>query len=540
MNDVVKPLESDEIRGYLTPFCASVGRAVRPAPSDETDFLVRYMAKDPEFLAIRNLIARIQVDLLKARRIGSATRASLPALESQLIQAMSDRQRIIATAVDGERYAEFRRLQIADHAKQMREWDEVQSLAVRARAVLMQDRIPTVNRPVKMGIEAVLEAVEQHVAAGPPVGSLILMGEEPRPAHADFLPISAAVSGLNPRMFSASIRLAVSLESDRGREAEASGAVVSRGALIMRLDQNRMPIDERHWRVFDDVLPLATRREMVPLIPSCVPFSSPFSTLRLLLSVESWRAIRNAANDASNGTCRYCAMPSAGEVSALWRYLEPPRGSNAFGIQRLVGVVSCCSSCAGVVFPEPGSMVVRAPNAAGYAELKKDVFEVNRVMRRLSRLNRWYEDASPDPLVTAVERAQTAYHRRSLTRWALDLTVLHGGNVALHPDVVMHRRGWIMRHGDVPIFEDGGSVHLTRIFGCSFLNADDRRYYFPVPEIYDVSWDTSAEDVWSEVARSAVPVMDGSDDDAEEPAGPLNPDEEDYDTEEGPPFSTGV
>ena len=529
-------MDEDEIRAVLRPFCERVGREVKPTPLDDSDLLVRFMGSQFNFIEIRRAIAETRVAIARSRRPGSSSKKELEKLEKKLTAFESDRHREIAKAASSQEFREARVKEIAAIRNQLEEWTEAQAMAERARSILARERLPRIERPADGSVRAMIETIENHVEAAPPSGSLILMGQEPRPAGEDFEPRSAYATGLNPHMFSASVRLHVAPLSDRGRAAEVDGAVPSRDALVMRLNESRRPVDESHWRKFEDILPLAARQEIRPIIPTCIPFSSPYSTLRTLLSTDSWRAVRNAANDRNNGTCVVCGMVAAGEVRAEWSFLEPPRGSTAYGIQRLKDVRPYCSSCARVAFPAPKEMISLAPSLEGY-ERSREVFVVNTVMRRLSRVNRWEEDASPDPLAQAISIAQEAYQRRSGVRWALDLSILHGMNVSLHPDMVMHRKGWVMRKTDVPLFEEQRSVHLTRIFGASFVNSDGRRSFFELPPIHLVPWDTSVEQVWGEAPVSAALQATVAEPDFVEPAGPLNPDEEDYVVEEGPPFS---
>lgn len=533
-----KTMDDREIRDVLRPFCDVVGREVRPVPLDRAGLLVEFMSSNASFLEIRRQIANTHVAMARARRPGSSTRNELAGLEERLMRLESERQKVIATAASGPEFKAYQANETAASKTRLAEWVAAQEIAVRARTVLARDHLPKVIRPQNMTVLSVLVAVENHVEAAPPPGSLILMGEQPRPAEEEFSPISAYASGLNPRMFSASVRLHVAVESDRGRQAEVDGATVSRDALVMRLNDARRPLVEEHWSKFDDILPLAARREITPILPTCIPFSSPYSSLRSLLSTESWRAIRNSANDRNNGTCVVCGMSAAGEVRAEWKFLEPLRHSGAFGIQRLVDVRPYCSACGKVVFPDPDKLVTLAPSFDGYERTGK-AYVVNPTMRRLGRMNRWDDLASPDPLATAVSMAQAAYQRRSGIRWALDLSILHGMNVSLHPDMVMHRKGWIMRKSDVPLFDDGRSVHITRIFGTSFVNTDGKRVFFDVPPMHFVPWDTAVEDIWSEASHDSDQhaVMIQSEDDDFDPAGPLNPDEEDFIEEEGPPLS---
>jgi hypothetical protein len=535
-----KTMNDRDIRAVLRPFCEFVGREVKPVPFDRADLLVQFMAQDSGFIEIRRQIANTHVAMARARRPGSSTKAELKGLEGKLLRLESERQRIISTAASSAEFTSFRENETQASKTRLEEWLRAQDVAVRARQVLAREQLPRIVRPDEISVLTVLKAVENHVEAAPPVGSLVLMGEQPRPSEEDFQPVSAYASGLNPRMFSASVRLHVAIESDRGRQAEVDGAMVSREALVMRLSDARRPVSEEHWEKFEDILPLAARREVLPLLPYCIPFSSPYSALRSLLSTESWRAIRNAANDRNNGTCVICGMSAAGEVRAEWKFLEPLRHSGAFGIQRLVDVRPYCSACGKVVFPEPDKLVTLAPSPDGY-QRSREVYVVNPTMRRLGRVNRWDDLASPDPLAMAVSITQAAYQRRSAIRWALDLSVLHGMNVSLHPDMVMHRKGWIMRKSDVPLFDDGRSVHLTRIFGTSFVNSDGGRVFFEVPPVHLVPWDTSVEEVMSDHEAPMAPQPSAMDEDQDEEdfdsAGPLDPDSEDFMEEEGPPLS---
>jgi len=533
-----KTMNDQEVRAVLKPFCELVGREVKPVPLDSAGLLVEFMGRNSDFLEIRRQIASTHVAMVRARRPGAASKNELPGLEEKLLRLESERQRVISIAGSSPDFSQYQSDQMASNKARLEEWLQAQDIAARARLVLLRDRLPKVIRPDHVSVLSVLVAVENHVEAAPPPGSLILMGEQPRPVEEDFKPVSAYASGLNPRMFTASVRLHVAIDSERGRQAEVDGATVSRDALVMRLTEARRPVTEDHWNRFDDILPIAARREVTPVVPDCMPFSSPYSSLRSLLSTESWRAVRNAANDRNNGTCVVCGMSAAGEVRAEWKFLEPLRHSGAFGIQRLVDVRPYCSACGKVVFPEPDKLVTLAPSFDGY-ERTREVYVVNPTMRRLGRVNRWDDLASPDPLALAVSVAQAAYQRRSSIRWALDLSILHGMNVSLHDDMVMHRKGWIMRKSDVPLFDDGRSVHLTRIFGASFLNTDGRRCFFDLPPVHLVPWDTSVEEMWSDGPSApgggGMVVMEAEDD--YEPAGPLNPDDEDFLEEEGPPLS---
>lgn len=538
-----KTMDDREIRAVLRPFCEFVGREVKPVPVDKAGLLVQYMAQDASFIEVRRQIASTHVAMARARRPGSATKGELKGLEERLLRLESERQRIISTAASSPEFTAYRDSESKAGKIRLEEWMKAQDVAGRARLVLARELLPKIVRPEDTSVLSVLAAVENHVEAAPPLGSLVLMGEQPRPAEEDFQPISAYASGLNPRMFSASVRLHVAIDSERGRQAEVDGALVSREALVMKLSDTRRPVVEEHWEKFEDILPIAARREVTPIVPMCIPFSSPYSALRSLLSTESWRAIRNAANDRNNGTCVVCGMSAAGEVRAEWKFLEPLRHSGAFGIQKLVDVRPYCSACGKVVFPEPDKLVTLAPSPDGY-ERSREVYVVNPTLRRLGRVNRWDDLASPDPLATAVSIAQSAYQRRSGIRWALDLSILHGMNVSLHPDMVMHRKGWIMRKSDVPLFDDGRSVHLTRIFGTSFVNSDGGRVFFEVPPIHLVPWDTAVEDMLMVTGGQSLPqpaapqpsVMDEDQEDFEA-AGPLDPDEEDFLEEEGPPLS---
>lgn len=539
-------IEDAEIREILRPFSEMAGREVMPAQMDPADVLIKFLEVNPRFQAVRNDIANAKVAIARAHRPGSSTRAKVKELEARLLALRAERQKIIAQSVDSPEFREACKTERVNYAKQLDEWRETQAVASRIRSVLERQRLPSVMRPKTLTILSVLDAVEMHVDAAPRPGSLILMGTQPRPLDPMFLPRDATVSGLNRRMFSASVRLAASPGSPRGDQAELDGAIESRNALVMPLSDQRRPVDESHWEKFKDILPVAARREVLPIIPTCIPHSSPYSSLHKLLSTDSWRAIRDSANDRSNGTCVACGSTAGGEVRAEWEFIEPLRSSSAFGIQRLVDVNSYCSACIAVIFPNPADLVTIAPRMEGY-ERSQEIFVVNPKMSRLSRINRWDEDASPDPLATAVSIAQIAYQRRSRVRWALDLEILHTRNVALHPDMVMHRKGWIMRREDVPAFDDQRSVHLTRIFGCSFATSTGQLNFFQLPPVFEMPWDSSIDDVISSSRlddeadrRDDQPAYMPDLDDEPEPAGPENPEEEDYTEEEGPPFSVSI
>jgi len=541
-------IEDAEIREILRPFSDRAAREVMPAQMDPADVLIKHLETDPQFQAVRNDIANAKVDIARASRPGSSTRAKAKAIEARLLALRAERQRIVARAVESEAFTDACKAERGNFAKQLEEWKKTQLVAARIRSVLERQRLPSVMRPRTLTILAVLEAVEMHVDAAPRPGSLILMGTQPRPLDPMFLPRDATASGLNRRMFSAAVRLATSPGSARGDQAELDGAVESRNALVMPLTEQRRPVNESHWEKFKDILPIAARREVLPLIPTCIPHSSPYSSLYKLLSTDSWRAIRDSATDRSNGTCVVCGMTSGGEVRAEWEFIEPLRASSAFGVQRLVDVNAYCSACIAVLFPNPSDLVTIAPRMEGY-DRSQEVFVVNPKMSRLSRINRWDEDTSPDPLTTVVSLAQIAYQRRSRVRWALDLEILHTRNVALHEDMVMHRRGWIMRREDVPAFDDQRSVHLTRIFGCSFAGQSGQLHFFQLPPVFEMPWDSSVDDVAhvNRVAQSVEdeaveeqPVFVPEPDDEPEPAGPDNPEDEDYTVEEGPPFSVSI
>lgn len=536
-------IEDAEIRQILRPFSDRAGREVMPAQMDPADILIKFLETDASFQSIRNDIANAKVSLARASRPGSATRSSMKDLQARLLSLRADRQRIVARAAESDEFLAACRSERKLYARQLEEWEATQAVARRVRAVLDRERLPSVMRPRSITILSVLEAVEMHVDAAPRPGSLIVMGSEPRPLDPMFLPRDATASGINRRMYTAAVRLAASPGSERGDRAELAGAVSSRNALVMPISEHRRPVDESHWEKFDDILPFAARRVCLPIVPTCMPHSSPFSSLHKLLATDSWRSIRDSATDRSNGTCVACGSAAGGEVRAEWEFIEPLRTSSAFGIQRLVDVRSYCAACISVIFPNPGDLVSLAPRMEGY-ERSQEVYVVNPKMSRLSRLNRWDEDASPDPLTTAVSIAQIAYQRRSRVRWALDLEILHGRNVSLNPDMVMHRKGWIMRREDVPAFDEHRSVHLTRIFGCSFANSTGELHFFQLPPVFRMPWDSSVADL-AQTARSAealddepayVPAVEEDVD----PAGPENPDEEDYDVEEGVPFSVSI
>lgn len=537
-------IEDVDIREILRPFSDRAGREVMPAQMDPADVLIKFLEVDPKFQGIRNDIANSKVAIARATRPGSSTKAKIKDLEAKLLALRADRQKIVARSVDSDAFRDACKLERVNYAKQLEEWETTQKVASRIRAVLERQRLPTIMRPKTLTIMSVLEAVERHVDAAPRPGSLILMGTQPRPLDPMFLPRDATASGLNRRMFSAAVRLAASPGSSRGDQAELDGAVESRNALVMPLTDQRRPVDERHWDKFKDILPLAARREVLPIIPCCIPHSSPYSSLHKLLSTDSWRAIRDSATDRSNGTCVACGSTAGGEVRAEWEFVEPLRASSAFGIQRLVDVNSYCAACIAVVFPNPADLVTLEPRMEGYHR-SHEVFVVNPKMSRLSRINRWDEDASPNPLASAVSIAQIAYQRRSRVRWALDLELLHTRNVALNDDMVMHRKGWIMRREDVSAFDDQRSVHLTRIFGCSFATASGQLQFFQLPPVFEMPWDSSVDDLVQSSPAITEPVDDQPDylperEDEPEPAGPENPDEEDYTEEEGPPFSVSI
>ncbi len=553
--DRAKFMDEEEVRSKLRPFCDMVSREIRPMPPDSADLLTSHMSGVMDFQQVRRDIASTTVAMSRAQRVGSSTRKEIAKLEKTLLALVSERQRILSRELNSPDFKIYRDEQKRDLKSKISEWQKAQDLAERAREILERPHIPRIIRPSKPSIRSLIEAVETHVEAAPPVGSLILMERRPRPTSPDFRPSSAYASGLdakmfrisnglNQRMFHGSARLAVDVDSDRGRQAEADGAIVSRDALVMRLGDNGRPLDEAQWKKFDDILPIAARQEMLPALPVCIPFSSPYSNLRRLLSVESWRAVRRSANDRSNGTCVMCGGISGGEVLAEWDFYEPPKKSGAFGIQKLLDVRSYCSACARVLYPEPGNMVALGPNPEGYKR-SQEVYVVSQPMYRLSRLNRWDEYANPNPLATAVSIAQEDYQRRSWIRWALDLSVLHGINISLHPDMVMHRKGWIMQKSDVVLFDDDRGVHLTRIFGAAFINSDGTRNFFEVPQTHLVPWNTSIEDINGEVNEETsgdnafLPGENHSDPGEDfEPAGPANPDEEDIIIEEGPPPSS--
>lgn len=533
-----KMLNEKEIRSYLGTFCDAVGKEVRPTPLDEVHLLIEFMSLDAEFMEIRRKIASTNLEIIRAQRVGSSTKSSLPSLQASLLQLESERQRIITVSAKSKKFYSYRENQTREARTRLEEWKEVQSLAERARSILERTRIPSIVRPEKMYIPSVIEAVENHVEAAPPPGSLVLMGEEPKPNSLHFHPASIYASGLNPRIFGGSVKLLVSMHSERGLNAEAQGATVFRSDLVMRLDEKRFPLQKEHWDQFDDILPFMARKIITPILPECVPFSSPYSNLRNLLSIESWRAIRNSANDRNNGTCVICGSPAGGEVHAEWSYIEPFRDSGAFGIQKLIDVRPYCSLCSKVIFPDPSKLVIPAPVIEGYKR-SSSAFIVNPALKRLSRINRWEEDENPDPLAVNIAKVQEAYSRRSQVRWALDLSLLHGLNVSLNPDMVMHRKGWIMKKSDVHLFDNDKSVHLTRIFGAAFINSDGRRIFFEVPPIHLVPWDTSANDIWqnpkapSSLKDTPVDIHVENEIETEEDlAGPENPDEIDFITQD--------
>ena len=537
-------MDEGEIRRVLRVFASAAGLEVMPAPLDPADILVKMLSSDAAFLLIRNDIANTKVDIARSRRVGSSSRVRMTDLETRLRQLNADRQKIVSRTAQGEGFVEARVKEKDAFALRLKEWEETRRVVSRIVTVLDRPRLPAILRPEPATVLAVLQAVESHVEAAPRSGSLILMGHEPRPSGRAFEPISAADLGLNPRVFSGSIRLCASPGSPHGDAAELAGASVARDALVMTLAADRRPVDRSAWDRLDPFLPAATRKSMLPIIPTCLPHSSPYSMLNKLLSTESWRSIRDSANDRSNSTCVVCGQNSAGVVKAEWRFSEPLRAGPSYGIQRLDDVRSYCSQCAGVVFPAPADLVALAPSYAGY-ERDHEIYVVNPRMRRLSRLNRWEEELSPDPLAEAVGIARHAHQRRSRVRWALDLSILHGTNIVLHPDMVMHRRGWIMRREDLASYDDHRSVHLTRIFNASFATESGQLHFFDLPPVHESPWDTSfdqfgVDDALGGIGDGPALATDPSGGIEPDAAGPENPDEEDVIEEEGPPFSVSI
>lgn len=531
------------IRAKLQGFCEAVGREVRPSKPQRVDLLKSFIdEKVSAFKEVRTAIAETKVELTRAQRPGSSTRAKAPAIEGVLHGLLSQRQRILSEAASSSEFAAYMKEKVDAHAGNVVEWQKSHDLMKASLDILARDRIPSVSidmsgRRGEPDVAAVVEAVHRHVAAVPPPGALVLMGQEPLPdgdLRALFEPKHAA-GGLDPS-FSGAVRLAIAPELDRGRAAEVQGASLSRNALMMRLGPDRRPVDERMWRAFDDILPFGARMTIRPRMPYAIPTTARFSDLRTLLSAESWRALRDSATDRYNSTCVMCGTVASGEVRAEWTFNEPPADSRAFGVQTLVDIKPYCSRCSDVFFPEPQRMKVKAVASGSYVPTR-DAQTVNPIMRRLSMLNRWPRDAVPDPLVDIVEKVQATFDRRSLIRWALDLSVVGDINISLHPDVVMHSTGWIMRKSDVIGYENGDSVHLTRIFGTAFVNSDGTRYFFQLPETHEVPWDTSLDQIWvgsqSAVAPVAIYLSESSEPD---PAGPSDPNEEFVEVEEGPPI----
>lgn len=507
------------------------------------DLLVAFLNQSDEFLRVRNAIADARVALSRAQRRGSATRAQAAIIEDNLLSLLADRQRQISIAADSEAFQDYAKAEQGKHAEQLAEWKLNQSLMERAYAILKRERIPVVTWDERQDppVAVIIDLVNRYAAAVPPSGKLVLMGQEPLPASELFEAKPASATGL-PKMFSGSVRLAVAVERDRGRNAEVQGAILARDHLIMPLGPDRKPLSELHWRVFDDILPFGARQIIRPRMPYAIPNSAIYSNLRLLLSRDSWRSIRDSAIDRHNGVCVICGNSASGEVRPEWTFHEPLAGSEAFGIQRLVDVKPYCSSCGGVFFPDINFLKVKTGPVGDFTP-KDGAMIVNSTMRRLSTINRWETVGGADPLVGVVDLIISTFKRRSQVRWALDLTVLDSINISLNSEMIMHPRGWIMRAVDVSAYENSQPVHMTRIFGCNFVNSDQMRYFFAVPDIHEVAWGTKMDEVWlpNEFQSSPPTSLDAASlllD--EEPAGPLDPDSEDVEVEEGPPIGVFV
>lgn len=103
-------------------------------------------------------------------------------------------------------------------------------------------------------------------------------------------------------------------------------------------------------------------------------------------------------------------------------------------------------------------------------------------LKLLRSLNRWSDVEIGDVVAMAIQ----SHERRSSCKWALDLSVLHGGRLMIDHDLVMKKDGWISP-------SDPGSaeaMQTTRILGASFILKDETRWFFPMPNVHRMEWNS--------------------------------------------------
>ena len=158
------------------------------------------------------------------------------------------------------------------------------------------------------------------------------------------------------------------------------------------------------FETLERFLPRYARKTVVPLVVDLIPSSAWHASLANVLVKRSWDAIREAEG-AKTGGCTECGVKTGLECHEIWSYRAD------LGVQKLEGFEILCGAC-------------HETRHLGFASVRG---RLPQVMDRLATINR-LTIAERRPYLDLV---YARFEERSKRRWAMDLSIVSGMEVAL-------------------------------------------------------------------------------------------------------------
>jgi hypothetical protein len=273
-------------------------------------------------------------------------------------------------------------------------------------------------------------------------------------------------NGRIPLLLSAPTTLSAARLLSAGVDCDEHGAFVRQGAPI-------------NFEVLDEVLPVAARQVITPVLGDLIPCTSWGSNLAHLLTGRSWDELRRRTFLKTGIRCETCGTNQDLECHELWEYHEPlPEylAKQACGLQRLVRLMALCADC-------------HETHHLGLAE-HRGRYEV--ASDRIRAYNRWSHAELNQYRGFLIDR----YDRRCQWAWLLDVS-------CIAPASLIVSKKWQLQDDGFLCANTKTGQSQTVILGCAWWR--DGVCYPPVSPLAAYLDEAPAITVeWKYIARQAL------------------------------------
>lgn len=206
-----------------------------------------------------------------------------------------------------------------------------------------------------------------------------------------------------------------------------------------------------NFGVLDAFLPFVARKEIRPILGDMIPSSSWGSSLCNMLTKASWDGIRGNVFSSAGNRCEICGSTRDLECHELWEYHEPinsnvPAGMTAFGVQKLIRLMSLCDDC-------------HETYHLGFANSRG---RLDIALNRIGAINRW----SGEEVADYYHFIGSRWARRNNYGWVLDVSILR-------QEILVVKSNWVLNEDGFLLATTPSGDSVTMLLGARWKYARD-------------------------------------------------------------------